>query len=190
MERAERREYDVLIVARFDRLSRDYATLAVLERQLERHGVRVVSTAEENGDGPVADYMRGNLALVAQLERALIRQRFDLAKSKGRREGRYVEGVVPYGYRRGEGGRLEVDEPRAALVRRIFAAAKAGTGPGAIARQLNEEGVAAPRAKAWNRQTITLMLRNPVYRGELHGVKRAQPAIVSARLWNAAQHRG
>ena len=31
------------------------------------------------------------------------------------------------------------------------------------------------------------LLRNPVYAGELHGVKGAQPAIVTRRVWNWAQ---
>jgi hypothetical protein len=43
-------EYDVLLVA-LGRVSRDHATLVGLERRLDRHGVRVVSVAEENGDG-------------------------------------------------------------------------------------------------------------------------------------------
>jgi DNA invertase Pin-like site-specific DNA recombinase len=46
IERAQAGEYDVLLVTRLDRLSRDHATLVVLERRLERHGVRVVSVAE------------------------------------------------------------------------------------------------------------------------------------------------
>jgi hypothetical protein len=31
------------------------------------------------------------------------------------------------------------------------------------------------------------LLRNTLYAGELHGVKRAQPAIVNRRVWNEAQ---
>jgi hypothetical protein len=41
---------------------------------LERHGAEVISAAEENGDGPVAEYLRGNLALIAELERGPRRQ--------------------------------------------------------------------------------------------------------------------
>jgi site-specific DNA recombinase len=186
IERAEAGEYDVLIVARFDRLARDCATLVVLERLLERHGVEVVSAAEDNGDGPVAEYLRGNLALVAQLERALIRQRLELGKSKGRRLGRRVEGYAPYGYVLAGQGRLAPDHERAPIARRIFELAKEGNGPARIAWHLNDDGVPSPRGRTWNRQTVTNILRNPVYRGELHGVKQAQPALVSTRLWNAA----
>ena len=72
----------MLLVAKLDRLSRDYATLTVLERKLQRHGVEVVSAAEENGDGPIAEFIRGQLALVAQLERAMIVERVSAGKAK------------------------------------------------------------------------------------------------------------
>ena len=54
MERARAGEYEALIIAKLDRLSRDYATMVVLERRLMRYGVEVISAAEENGDWPVA----------------------------------------------------------------------------------------------------------------------------------------
>jgi DNA invertase Pin-like site-specific DNA recombinase len=37
IERARAGEFEVLLVARLDRLSRDHATLVVLERRLQRH---------------------------------------------------------------------------------------------------------------------------------------------------------
>jgi len=75
MERAQAGEYEALIVAKLDRLSRDYATLIVLERRFQRYEVEILSVAEENGDGNVAEFIREQLALVAQLERALILER-------------------------------------------------------------------------------------------------------------------
>jgi Recombinase len=67
----------------------------------------------------------------------------------------------------------------------MFAAAQAGNSPAQIARGLNQDGIASPRGHSWSRQGVTLILRNPVYAGERDGVKGAQPAIVSRRLWNA-----
>src|SRR5680860_1178150 len=49
--RAKGDEFDALLIARYDRLSRDHASLVALERQFKSHGVSVVSAAEEtNGD--------------------------------------------------------------------------------------------------------------------------------------------
>jgi len=71
-------------------------------------------------------------------------------------------------------------------VRRIFDEAKAGAGPAMIARGLNESGESGPQGGTWSRQVVTGILRNPVYAGDRYGVKGAQPAIVTRRLWNSA----
>jgi DNA invertase Pin-like site-specific DNA recombinase len=188
IERAEQGEYDVLLVARLDRLSRDYPTLAVLERRLQRFGVEVVSTAEENGDGAMAEFIRGQVALVAQLERAMIRDRLSAGKANAKQAGRHVHGRIPYGYR-SHRGVLEPDEERAAIVRRIFRDAADGYTPGWIARRLERDGVPTPRggAKGWSQMSVRTILTNSAYTGERHDVKKAHPAIVSRQLFNRAQ---
>lgn len=189
MDRAERHEFDVLLVAKLDRLSRDYATLTVLERRLQRHGIEVASAAEENGDGPIAEFIRGQLALVAQLERAMILERVSAGKAKKKQLGRHVHGRAPYGYR-SDAGILTLLPDLVTVVGRIFRDAKAGDTPGRIARALNADGIRPPqRAKEWNERAVRLILRNPVYTGERYGVKRAHEAIVSRQLFNAAQRR-
>ena len=184
VERAKAGEYDVLIVARLDRLSRDYATLTVLERMLQRHGVEVVSTAEQNGDGPIAAYLRGNLALIAELERAMIRERLSAGKAQKRKEGRNIGGPPPYGYRLDDEGRFVVDADAAEVVRLIFEEARHGDGPARIVRTLTERGIPSPKGGAWNRKVVRGIVLNPAYAGERYGVKRAHPAIVSRQMWN------
>lgn len=186
IERAERGEYDALVVARFDRLSRDYATLIVLERRLQRHGVRLLSAAEENGDGAIAEFMRGQLALVAQLERAMILDRVGAGKAKKKALGRHVHGRVAFGYR-STGGLLSPHDDEAEVVRRIFAEARDGRTPGRIARDLNRDGIPSPTGATWGKNTLRWILTNPGYAGEKYGVQKAHGAIVSRRAWNAAQ---
>lgn len=41
--------------------------------------------------------------------------------------------------------------------------------------------------KPWNFEAVKYILRNPLYAGELHRIKNAQPAIVSRRTWNQVQ---
>lgn len=183
IDRAKEGEFSTLIVAKLDRLSRDYPTLIVCERRFQRLGVEVISASEENGDGPLAEFVRGQLALVAQLERAMILERARAGKAKKKALGRHVHGRVPYGYRSRK-GILEPAEELASIVRSIFTWANAGDSPGRIARRLNELNVPAPRADQWGRSTIRAMLANTVYCGERYGVKRAHQEIVSRRAWN------
>jgi site-specific DNA recombinase len=186
MEAAERREYDVLLVAKLDRLSRDYPTLAILERRLERYDVQVISTAEENGDGPLAEYIRAQLALVAQLERALILERVSAGKAKKKVLGRHVHGRVAFAYESTDGVLRPVPE-LAPVVERIFRDVQAGDSPGRIARGLNRDAVPSPGGKGWTAKAVQRIATNSVYAGQRYGVKNAHPAIVSRRLFNAAQ---
>lgn len=186
MERARSGAFDVLIVAKLDRLSRDHVTLIVLERELQRHGVRVESADEEhNGDGPLAEFIRGQLALVAQLERSMILERVGAGKAKKKQLGRHVHGRVPYGYA-SEAGVLSPVPELAPIVRRIFTDIKYGYSPGRVARGLNRESVPSPLSADWTAKAVHRIVNNPAYVGERYGVKRAHPAIVSARLFNAA----
>lgn len=186
MDRAKAREFEVLLVARLDRLSRDYPTLAVLERRFLKHGVEVVSASEGNGDGPLGEFIRGQLALVAQLERAMILERVRAGKAKKKALGRHVHGRVPYGYRSDRGVLSPVEE-EALVVKRIYLEARDGRTPGQIAKILNKDGIESPSGATWGRTTVRSILANPAYAGERHGIRKAHLPVVSRRLWNAAQ---
>ena len=186
MERARAGEYEALIIAKLDRLSRDYATMVVLERRLMRYGVEVISAAEENGDGPVAELLRGQLALIAQFERAQIRERLSAGKAKKRSLGGRAEGRVPYGYRSRD-TKLVLFEKEAAIVRRIYSDLQAGWRFSRIARELNRDHIPSPNSSYWSRRTVKAILLNSVYTGELHGVKHTHTAIISRRRWNSVQ---
>jgi len=82
---------------------------------------------------------------------------------------------APYGYRRiprGPGGpaHLEIFEPEAAIVRRIFAARAAGTTIRQICRQLNAAAVPTPAGSRAVRGTSTInrLLRNEAYTGRVY----------------------
>jgi DNA invertase Pin-like site-specific DNA recombinase len=154
---------------------------------LQRYGVEVHSVAEENGDGPVAEFIRGQLALVAQLERAMILERVTAGKAKKKALGRHVHGRVPYGYR-SEAGVLTPIPELVPIIERMFRAAKKGDSPGRIARSLNSEGTPSPYRSAWTPKAVHRVLTNTAYAGERYGVKSAHPAVVSRRAFNAAQH--
>ena len=106
-------------------------------------------------------------------------------------EGRHQGGRAPYGYvvidggphpnprKAAEGYRLRVlavDEPAAAVVRRIFAEYLNGMGDRAIANGLNRDGILCPSAKrpdqnghrladGWQGSTIRAIVENPRYTG-------------------------
>ena len=83
--------------------------------------------------------------------------------------------------------RSSADEPGTRRKPRSTGTANDERSKGQIAEFLNRKGIASPSGRAWNRTTVRNILENAVYAGECYGVKNAHPAIVSRRLWNAAQ---
>lgn len=86
-------------------------------------------------------------------------------------------GRRPYGYqlaRRPDWERAQrkdttliIDEHEAKVVRCMFADYEAGMSPTVIASTLNEAGVPSPGGGKWWRTTVTEILSNPVYSGDL-----------------------
>lgn len=75
---------------------------------------------------------------------------------------------VCYGYKRGDDGRLTIDEPDAEIVRRIFQMRAEGKSLGAISDWLYENKKPSPAGKErWSRETINKLLRNEKYTGDV-----------------------
>ena len=79
----------------------------------------------------------------------------------------YAE-FVCFGYKRGDDGRLAIDEPDAKIVRKMFEMRAAGSSLGAISKWLYESKVPSPTGKPlWSRETISKLLRNEKYVGDV-----------------------
>lgn len=79
----------------------------------------------------------------------------------------YAE-FVCFGYKRGDDGKLAIDEPDAKIVRKIFEMRASGHSLGAIANWLYENKISSPTGKAyWSRETISKLLRNEKYAGDV-----------------------
>ena len=98
--------------------------------------------------------------------------------------GERVSPTVPYGYKKSEADKKKwvIDEPAAAIVKRIFALCLNGRGPSQIARQLEDEKIPIPSAYydsigkkhsakniknpyGWDSTTIVNILENRQYTG-------------------------
>src|SRR5439155_6476075 len=160
--RAERGNFDALLVVTLDRLSRDQVEQLYLKRLLARFGVAVVSAAgETNGNGDaISELVERLIGAVHDFDRKRILERLRAGKAEKKRLGRHVHGSVPYGYRSAGQGRLEVDEATAEVVRRIFAAAKEGLGSRRIARRLNAAGIPSPKGATWSPPVVARILKN------------------------------
>src|SRR5512144_68313 len=160
-----------------DRLARVYAYQVIVLDELARHGVSVRFTdAPPLDDDPQAKLLTQVQGVIAEYERAKIAERYRRGKLFRSRTGELPAWRTPYGYRRQprdahSPARLEVFEPEAAVVRRIFAdAAVGGHSLREIIRRLAADNVSPPagRDRLWSASTLSKLLRNEAYLGRVH----------------------
>lgn len=189
ISRAERHEYDILLVWDLSRLARSVRLQEHWFWQFARLGVTVMSHTEpESGDslirqlkGAINEYR--TLELSAHQKRAILE-----LQTRG-----IHHGVVPWGYQRpGRRQPLVLDPNTAPLVHEMYELRASGIGPAGIAAEFSRRGIATPRyAGSWRTATVCHMLRRIAYRGAVRAgdeiIENAHPAIVDAELWRRAQ---
>ena len=160
-----------------DRLARVYAYQVIVLDELARHGVSVRFTdAPPLDDDPQAKLLTQVQGVIAEYERAKIAERYRRGKLFRSRAGEVLAWRTPYGYRRqprdAHGpARLEVFEPEAAVVRRIFDDyVHGGHSLREIIRRLAADGFPPPagRDRLWRTSTLSKLLRNEAYIGRVY----------------------
>ena len=161
--------YELLLVYRVDRLSRNVRQLAQTADELERSGVALRSATEPfDTSSPAGKMMLQMLGVFAEFERATIVERITAGMERAASQGRWVVGKVPFGYLRDKETKLiHPCEPQADVVRRIFAMYVEGRmGAEAIARTLNAEGHRTKNGAPFARPIVLSILANPIYAGK------------------------
>jgi len=219
-DNAERGLFEAVLCLTPDRLARSYPYQFLVLEELARHGVRVLFfDAPALDNDPQVRLLTEMQGVIAEYERAKIAERTRRGRLFRLRAGEPVQWKAPYGYRRVPRGpqgppHLEVFEPEAVVVRRIF---DDYVGGGHSMRQIGwrlyEAGICSPSGlPAWRYCSIANILRNPAYVGTLYcnrvedlpahaGHKSEQrkrpqaewiaipvPTIVSQEIFDAVQH--
>ncbi len=203
------REFDVLLVYDWDRLSRK-----------GEHGLRLLDDAEQCGveavsvrQGPDPRTPNGRLILFvgwmgSQAEVSNFIERTTRAKDRKLRDGQLLGTArAPLGYHWNDHGvtydgpvrrslktGLIVDPDTAPLVRRMFAEYAGGSSLNKLSKLLAAQGVAAPRGgREWSLATLQGILRNRAYIGEARQTWDGQtftlpcPALIDRDTFDAAQ---
>jgi site-specific DNA recombinase len=103
---------------------------------------------------------------ISAYEKKKILRRMLRGKHEKTKQGRYVGGRRPYGYRIVE-GQFVIEEEEAEIVREIFRRCAAGESCEAIGRALTQAGIPTPlgRSSAWPLSSIKRILRDSKYAG-------------------------
>lgn len=163
---AENKLFDVLIVFRVDRLSRNVRQLAQMVETLTEYGVVLRSSTEPfDTSNSAGKMMLQMLGVFAEFEHATIVERTKAGMERKARNGEWCGGFVLYGYQKVK-GEIFIEEEEAAIVRRIFRNYVHGKkGATKIFKELNEAGLRKRSGIMWENRAIINMLKNPFYTG-------------------------
>lgn len=150
----------ILVVARRDRIARDVLVSALVEREAEKAGARLLSAdGAGNGDTDADMFMREIDAARAAYERRLIRSRTRaaLAVKKARHE---CVGTAPYGFRvAADGTTLECDEAEQGVLAVVRELRAAGLSTRKIAEALTTRGLLSRAGTPFRQTSVVRMLR-------------------------------
>ncbi len=179
-EKAERGEFDILLVFMFDRIGRRAEETPFVVEWFIKNGIQVWSVNEgeqkiESHVDRLTNYIR---YWQADGESQKTAMRTKAALGQMVQEGRFRGGVAPYGYklvpsgifnkRKHEVYKLEIDEEEAKVVRMMFdMCVGSGFGRFKIANTLSQMGIKTRDGKNWHEATVGHILHNIMYTGVL-----------------------
>jgi len=160
---------DMIITKSISRFARNTVTLLETVRELKSLGVDVYFEEQNihtmSGDG---ELMLTILASFAQEESLSVSE-----NCKWRIRNDYKQGKMPmslqrlYGFERTPDGGFKIVEEEAEVIRYMAKRYMEGLGFMKIAKELNEMGIKAPRAKEWNMTGIKVVLLNEKNVGDM-----------------------
>jgi site-specific DNA recombinase len=168
LEDSRRGLFEIVLVAKIDRIARDLNAQLWLEKELLRSSVEIVSVAEPfRGQDPINRLFRQIIGAFAEFEKAQIADRMSGGRKVKASQGKYAGGGTPLGYKTQRGlGRYLLDPEKAMVVKRTFEMAGEGLNLQEIADHLNEEGMSTAHGNDFHRtQVRRILLHRDVYLG-------------------------
>jgi DNA invertase Pin-like site-specific DNA recombinase len=150
---AEAKEFDAIVVYKWDRLARDVMLDGFLRYSLAKFDVSAISATESNGIDPISKLTGQILASVAEYERHLIAQRLAGARRLKAANGGYAHGRPPYGWRAVD-GELKMDEPEQKTLRIMRDLRAQRISFAKIAEQLNALGLRPRDSEQWRTSSV------------------------------------
>jgi site-specific DNA recombinase len=185
--------FDLLLVYRVDRLSRNLGGLVGLIDELRAHGVEFRSSTEPfDTANPVGRMLVQLLGSFAEFERATMMDRIGAGMERKASRGEWTGGTPPYGYLKVVGDSiLQADPATAPVVVAIFRRyVETRDGARTIAALLDAMGCRTRSGILWSTSGVLALLRNRVYIGEMsfRGVwgLGAHDPIIEPELFEAA----
>ena len=158
-----KKSFDVVLVYKFDRFSRNKYETAIHKKTLKDNGVKVISAMEYIPDSPEAIILESMLEGYAEYYSAELSQKVKRGMRETRSKGNFTGGFIIYGYKV-ENHKVVIDEEKAETVKYIFEQYAIGVYVKDIIKALTSKGI-YNRGKPFARNTVYNILKNEKYAG-------------------------
>jgi len=162
-------KWDALLVIKMDRIHRNSKNFMLMMEHLKKEEKEFVSMTESlDTSTAMGRFVMDIIQRIAQLESEQIGERVYVGmEQKARTNGGVLGFNIPYGYDYVD-GKLLVNEDEAKQVKNIFQMYLNGLSMKKIADILNSKSIPTKQNKIWGSQTVSMILKNPLYCGFLH----------------------
>ena len=184
--------WDVLLVIKMDRIHRNSKNFMVMMEYLKQKEKEFVSMSESlDTSTAMGRFVMDIIQRIAQLESEQIGERVYFGmEQKARVNGGVLGFNIPYGYNYTD-GKLTINSNEAENVKNIFEMYLKGMSMKIIAEELNSKDIPTKLNKTWGAQTVSLILKNPLYCGYLHWEDYLNPGdhdlIIDKNIFNDVQ---
>jgi len=186
IEDAKSGKIDLILTKSISRFARNTVTLLSSVRELKEYGVDVFFEEQNihsiSGDG---ELMLTLLASFAQEEAKSVSENMRWRIMKVFEEGRnYSLQVLGYDLK---DGKLFINKKEEPIIKEIFDSYLDGKGYQAIAHSLNKKGYKTKVGKPFQQTSISRILRNVIYMGDLNLEKRYREELTKRMIKNEGQ---
>lgn len=187
----ERDKWDTILVLKMDRIHRNSRNFIDMMDNLEKWGKKFTSMQEElDTSSAIGRFVVDMIQRIAQLESEQIGERTYVGMEQKASMGGMMGFNPPYGYRL-ENSDLIIEEPEAAIIRRIYSEYLQGHTMASIADSLNSELIFTKNGNLWTKWSISRILHNPIYIGyrrwDKLQIKSDHTPLVSLEDFNKVQ---
>ena len=163
---SEKGLFDVVLVWKLDRFSRDCYDSARYKHILKKNGVKVVSAKEHISEGPEGIILESMLEGYAEYYSAELSEKIHRGQKENAMKVKNNDGGIPLGYvLNHQTQKLEIDPVTAPLVVEIFNRYADGETVRSIVDDLNRRGLRTRRGRPFRLNSLTGLLTNRKYIG-------------------------
>lgn len=163
---AKQGAFDIIIVHKLDRFSRNRYDSAIYRRELKLAGVEIRSVLENLDGSPESLLLESLLEGINEFYSRNLAREVQKGKKENALQGKHVGGTPPLGYRVNPATLLlEIEPFEAQAVQLIFRLYLEGAGYGEILDTLNRKGYRTKRGRPFGKNSLYEILRNEKYSG-------------------------